>query len=244
MEIDAAHPTSLSNGHGDGSQVSPSASIDEAHGEVIPSLPSPFLAPGDTNHFPPLRDDGDHVEPKPPKTVLLWDAIKRSLPRIWEISQVDSISVIKHKRMLDTGDKRLDDIRRVEGTRKPTSEEKLLRALAQRSLALEFTEYQEKYKKISRVDEVVTNLNSFRDGRAGKVSAYVANHPRLSIESIVAIDAIVGGIKRLVTERLLEERLRELQLPSDAIGVSEITALTISPYKSIPYPELPSFIGI
>lgn len=183
-------------------------------------------------------------------------AIKRTTPWIWDTSNGDLGSIISRKRKSGE-DLRLDDIRRVEGDPESSDNNKLLRLLAIRSFATEFTTEQSHDKSQTRVDELVAYVQSVKagnnedqpdsrsKGRRSDVSNFVGHHPKLSSTApALANRAINNGIKHLVFEIVLKHRLQRLGLPDMCEAVSAILGLNIYNFRALPYKQMPALLDV
>lgn len=164
-------------------------------------------------------------------------------------------SIIAQKRA-DQRDQRIDDILRLEGTRrkkiKDTVENKLLRGSAQRSLALQYSEYQARMGEIERVSEVCDTLSQpdpnqkiLHKRRGGKVRPWIKLHLKFAKEDEnIVVMAINNGIKQLVVEELVQRRLERAGSPLKSSGISALTALTMRTFKALRLEDIPSFIHL
>ncbi|KKA16452.1 Uncharacterized protein T310_9955 [Rasamsonia emersonii CBS 393.64] len=199
----------------------------------------------------------DASTPAPERPYKLVEALTKVLPWLWEFKENEPVSIIRRKRLrLHKRDRRLDDIQRVEGNRSPKEEDKLFRGLAQRSLALQFTRTQEteqKTEQLSKVDKLCQILSSRKfdrkalyEKRGGVVQKYIRRmNPNIASDDIaLTIRAINAGIKQLVIERLLKERLMAMRRSNSTSGVSAVTALTIRAFRELHLEEIPNFIDV
>lgn len=202
-------------------------------------------------------------------SALLKDVIE-ALPSIWSLVPKEPSDIISQKRAQQR-DKRLDDILRFE-TRKSTKikyspEYKFLRGTAQRSLALEYSIYQESCNQQTRVDELCDSISrpstgekgisrrgsagetqACVQGRAGGIQAWVRNELAFAAEyRAIVVEAVKIGIKQLVIEKLLKQRLGHIQ-PSQPFlktaAISAMTALTIQSFKALRFKDVRPFVEI
>ncbi|KAJ5178843.1 hypothetical protein N7492_002053 [Penicillium capsulatum] len=177
---------------------------------------------------------------------------KSTVSSIWHTSRSDIKSIISRKRAQH--DRRLEDIRRVEGDPKSSDEAKLLRLLGIRSYALEFTTETKSDTSKSRVDELVAYVQSISGGndkpndhasqfkgRSVAVSNFV-EHRQSNPHMALANRAIHNGIKHLVFEKVLQDKLRALDLPDMCEVVSAILGLSINHFRSLPYKRIPELV--
>jgi hypothetical protein len=158
--------------------------------------------------------------------------IKQSACWVWEASQKLPSHLLSRKRSRGE-DLRLDHIRRLEGDRTLGPEEKLLRLLALRSIALEFTNEQldnEVYP--TKLEEIYqhtlspspSNINIFQYGNNSFFSK-----------------ALSAGLKHMVFEKIISERLKENGLPSICNAISAIVGLHIDQFRRFRYDEMQRF---
>jgi hypothetical protein len=192
----------------------------------------------------------------------LLNALTKESAWVWSSIKVEPerFLAIKRKR---TCDKRLRDIRRVDGNSKPENQDKLLRGLAQRSLALQGV--RSGYLNLDETCEKIGNGN-LKGGRNGKTVLFVTDELGIGEEEQdLAVRATREGMKQLVMERILGGRLKEilqqrLQEPldetskqtlekmlqgmedcQDISGISVFTALAIRPFRYLKYGEISEF---
>lgn len=236
-------------------------------GHVTTCEPSPRDSCSGASHDKAVRSGCDISAPVPPVTVpppkkvlpsndlvsKLGRAIRKTVPWIWETSNKDINFVISCKRKSGE-DHRLEHIRRVEGDPESDEKEKLLRLLAIRSLASEFTTEQSLLKPQTKVDELVAYVYSVEagtnehqpdsKGRRSDVSDFVERHSRISTAAKLANGAINNGIKHLVFEEVLRNRLRERGLPDMSEAVSAILGLNMNNFRSLPYRRMPDLLDV
>ncbi|KAJ5932797.1 hypothetical protein N7516_007286 [Penicillium verrucosum] len=178
----------------------------------------------------------------PTKSTKLLNALNKVSTWVWESIHLQPKDVLNIKRPR-VRDRRLADVRRVEGDHKAEEKYKLLRALAQRSLALQGEK--SGYLDIERLCEIVSSRGKKRVniGRQGKISKYVTYELAIEEEDAsFAIRAIQAGMRQLVMERLLKERLGDGGQCCTASGISAFTALTVTPFRYLNYGEIPEFL--
>lgn len=179
---------------------------------------------------------------KPSHSTTLLAALNKTASWVWCSTNRRPDEVLGIKRPRDR-DRRLGDVRRIEGEPQAKPKYKLLRVLAQRSLALqgEKSGYLdvESYCKVASSRE----KDKAHKGRGGKITLYVRQELTVEKEDQeFAIRAISAGIKHLVMERLLWKRLETARQYGSASGISAFTALAVSPSKNLKYEEIPEFL--
>lgn len=179
---------------------------------------------------------------KPSRSTNLLTALLKISSWVWKSTNLPPSKVLRIKRPR-VCDRRLEDIRRIEGEPKAEPKYKIIRVLAQRSLVLQG-------EKSGKLDvESYCEIASCREpgkankGRQGKIASYVREDLDVEEEDkVFAIRAISAGIKQLVTERLLKKRLEEAGQCGSASGISAFTALVIRPFRYLKYEEISDFL--
>ncbi|KAJ5184188.1 hypothetical protein N7492_001804 [Penicillium capsulatum] len=188
------------------------------------------------------------AEMEPSRPAILLAALHTVSSWVWKSANSPPRNILQIKRRR-IRDRRLDDIRRIEGDRKiernpkASPEYKIIRVLAQRSLALQGEK--SKYLDIDSYCKIASSRKPGKTnrGRQGKIAAFVRTELDVEDEDKdFSIRAISAGIKQLVTERLLEKRLEETGQCNSASGISAFTALLIRPFRSLTYTEIPEFL--
>lgn len=180
---------------------------------------------------------------KPSRPAILLTALHKISSWVWKSANSRPGKILRIKRRL-IRDRRLDDIRRIEGDNriernpKDCPEYKIIRVLAQRSLALQGEE--SGYLDIKSYCELASREpGKANRGRQGKIAAFVREELDVEDEDQdFSIRAISAGIKQLVTERLLRERLQ----CNSASGLSAFTALVVRQFRVLTYAEIPEFL--
>lgn len=175
---------------------------------------------------------------KPTNPIKLLAALNKASAWVRQSIKLQPRQVLSIKRQL-ARDRRLADVRRVEGDFNAENQYKLLRGLAQRSLALQGES--SGHLDIEQLCNVASSRGNVKanKGRRGKMSSYVKYE--LGIEAKdkdFAIRAIQAGMRQLVMERLLRKRFEETgQCDSEqcdiALGISAFTALTVRPFRCL-----------
>ena len=186
---------------------------------------------------------------KPTNPTKLLAALNKTSAWVRQSIKLQPRQVLNIKRQL-VCDRRLADIRRVEGDFNAKNQYKLLRGLAQRSLALQGEE--SGHLDIEQLCNVASSRGNVgaKQGRRGKMASYVKYE--LGIEGKdkdFAIRAVQAGMRQLVMERLLRRRFEEteqcdteLKQRDIASGISAFTALTVRPFRCLKYEEIPEFL--
>ncbi|KAJ5111763.1 hypothetical protein NUU61_001393 [Penicillium alfredii] len=189
----------------------------------------------------------------------LLKAVIEALPLIWSLSRKKPSDIISKKRAHQR-DKRLDHILRFENGKsqrvKSSVENKLLRGIAQRSLALEYSRYQDHREEKRRTDEMCYLIlrpppekkekkGNLYQGRSGTIRLWLRQYLTFAAEDEnIVFAAVNAGIKQLIVEELLKRRLRHAGLSLDAVAISAATALTIQQFKALPLKDILSFVDL
>lgn len=191
--------------------------------------------------------------PKQNRPHNLWEKILQSSSLIWRLSDKQPGHIIAQKRATQR-DKRIHDIIRFEKAKtKPTIEDQLLRGGAQRSLALEYSRYQATMKETRRIDEICCSLwnpqsnkpSSLRKGRGGTLRSWAREYLTFAIEDEnIVCGAISAGIKQLVIEESLQQKLSQAGSHLKSSGISAVTALAIQEFKSLRLEDIPSLVEL
>ncbi|KAA8649664.1 uncharacterized protein ATNIH1004_002335 [Aspergillus tanneri] len=182
--------------------------------------------------------------------VKLLAASIRDCPWLRSFLEKEPSEILKRKRSQMT-DKRIRDIRFVEGTRCPKNEDKIFRGLAQRSLGLQFTRLQYEAQTKTRVDELCESICSADPeirARIRKRTGFITRHlHRFKFapeERGTLLRGINGGVKQLVVETLLQKRLEEAGRSNQSVAISAITALSIFAFGHLNFEDIPRFIDL
>lgn len=173
-----------------------------------------------------------------------------SLRWLYEFSKKKPIEVIDSKRSQGT-DKRVEDIQRVEGRRRPGNIDKIFRGFAQRSMGRQLTRIQLTAQVKTRVDELCESICSSdpemraRIQRRSGFNAKNLHHFRFDSEDReIVLRGINAGVKQLVVEKLLGKRLEEAGRPNRPIAISSITALNITAFNRLHFEDIPRFLDL
>ncbi|KAJ6001652.1 hypothetical protein N7522_006879 [Penicillium canescens] len=137
-----------------------------------------------------------------------------------------------------TQDPRMEDFRRAEGVAirsnqnfaQEMSGEERLQSLTKFVLSIQSGEN----------DTNDRNSSQFK-GRCRRVTEFVKRQPKLSSASD-ANRAVNKGLKHLVFERVLKERLDDLELPNMCEAVSAILGLSIDDFNSLTLAQMPQLV--
>lgn len=167
-----------------------------------------------------------------------------------EFSKKEPAGVIYSKRS-QRKDRRIEDIQRVEGKRRPNNVDKIFRGFAQRSMGLQLTRLQSAAKVKTRVDELCESINSSDSQvrariqrRSGFTAKKLHHFCFLPEDREVVLRGINAGVKQLVLEELLGRRLEEAGQPNRPAAISSIAALNISAFSRLHFEEIPRFIDL
>ncbi|KAI2707450.1 hypothetical protein CBS147333_9342 [Penicillium roqueforti] len=179
---------------------------------------------------------------KPSHSMNLLTTLNKTASWAWKSTKrrPNEVLGIKRPRFCD---RRIVDVRRIEGESQAEPEYKLLRVLAQRSLVLQGEKAG--YLDVENYCKLASSRgkDKAKRGRGGTIAEYVREELEIEKEDqVLAIQAISGGIKQLVTERLLRERLEETGQYGSASGISAFTALAVRPFRYLKHEEIPEFL--
>jgi hypothetical protein len=163
--------------------------------------------------------------------------------------KVDTKTAIQNRRE-EKKDERIEDIQRVEGRRLPSNEDRIFRALAQRSMGIQFTQIQRDANLKTRVDELVESVQSsdpdLRARLLHKRTKFVSKHldrfQHAQEDREIVLRGIHSGVKRLTVEALFAQRLLESRRPIKPEGISAFTALKVNPFDRLLYEDIPCFL--
>jgi hypothetical protein len=183
--------------------------------------------------IPADQGGGSSPSKVPPNHVSgLLKRIKQSVVWVWETSQKEQSHILSRKRN-SNDDPRLEHIRRVEGDEYIGNDAKLLRLLALRSIALEFT-YGQNEGKVSptKLEELCLHALS----------------PKPTSDNIFRYDskdfssrALSNGLKHLVMEKVIANLLLQHDLPPICDAISAIVGLHIDHFRRLRYNEILNF---
>lgn len=187
----------------------------------------------------------------PSRAAALLKALIKVIPCARDFMKSEPIHVI-YKKRTHRGDRRLDDILRVEGNKQASNEDRLFRGLAQRSLAIQYSQFQRRSGQYPRVDELCDDISSqvpaeqrgdLHKRRGGNISRWARRHLTfIGEDGNMAARCVNAGIKQLVIERLLQQRLERTSQSINASGISAFTALAGRNFKNLCLKEIPSFL--
>lgn len=185
------------------------------------------------------------------RSVILFEALIKELRSVYDLVQARKPEIVYQTQQEHWRDRRLNDVLRLDGIQDPTPTDKLFRGVAQRSLAMQYSKYQHSLGQKSRVEEICYCISSqdpdtrdkLHQRRGGGIASWVRQHLTYEVQKEKAAkECVSSGIKQLVLEKLLEERLQRAGRPTKASGISALTALTITPFKDLRLNEILSFL--
>ncbi|KAJ6016508.1 hypothetical protein N7540_011099 [Penicillium herquei] len=213
----ASQVTTFSQSHDVRPTQSPQLSVLQDSNQSLASPESTLRPCGGSSPLPP-----DHVPD-------LLKRIKKSVYWVSEISQQEHSSILSRKPTSEA-DIRLDHIRLVEGDRSIDNEAKLIRLLALRSIAQEFTNGQ--------IEDMVTPTKL-------EELCHHALLPKPNGDNIFKYDskdfsskALSTGLKHLAMENIIASQFQ--QLPSIYNAISAVVGLHIDQFRRLRYNEMPN----
>ncbi|OAT13733.1 hypothetical protein BDBG_08872 [Blastomyces gilchristii SLH14081] len=210
LQYAAYEESSSTSSISDGSAQQTSADLDTI--EEVDSISSP--ASVSDGSLQQTSGDLDTIEEgdstSSPSTLLkkgirprqLLDKIQENLEKIVKFFNHGSSDIIaSFLASLAVEDDRLCDIKSIVGKNKPSHNDRYIQCLAQRSLALEYNQWELERQQAggTRLDGVSKNASSARNKRGGNFTYYV-QHVRQFDDSQTAYKALKRGIKQLMTE--------------------------------------------
>ena len=161
---------------------------------------------------------------------LLLKALKNQLDKIATYLAKQPPDAVSGELTWQNEDPRVNDLLVLQGDPRPSSQVSLRRVLSQRSLAIEFLQWEIENHKTSRLQELVNSLDS--SAPRGHLTAYVNTRSKF-IRKEAAHQGIRHGIKLLVIEELV-----------GVSGVSALLGFVARKCWSIPYPEVRELVEL
>lgn len=164
----------------------------------------------------------------------LYTALLGEIPGLWDLIPKHLDEWIKD--IYQSSDRWMIFIERLERIQKPTTEDKLYRALALRGLALQFSIFE---------SHCPPRRNKKRDGRIPK---FVRDHLCAPEKEIKRISHYIqAGQKHLKIEEAFRHELEQRQsiYAGEAYsgrGISALTALAITPFRNLQLGKIPKFV--
>jgi len=208
----SATPSSVSH-HSSSNHLSPNGSVPLSLSREDPSAL--------------LRDQ--HASPQPPLSSIekFMRGLSNALERIKTFLSQERREFFTSEAEWMAEDPRIVDIQIAGVTSKPTANHKFRRGLSQRSLALEFDDWEINTHGISSTKERATNPSVQSIRKLGHITEFLEANPRRFHNLGAARDGIEHGIKLLVCEMLM-----------GGIGVSAILIFRFSSLRALKYEEL------
>ncbi|KAJ5776724.1 uncharacterized protein N7511_001735 [Penicillium nucicola] len=191
---------------------------------------------------PTSRENVDKTVPT--RAMKLLDALNKTSHWTIKSIKLQPEHVLRLKRPFVL-DRRLADIHRVEGDPKAKNKSKMVRGLAQRSLALQGE--RAGFLDVENMCEIASCMRKKKvnRGRQGTISSYVTDELAIQEEDkSFATRAVQAGMRQLVVERMLKKRLEGEGYSTTASGISAFTALAVRPFRSLNYSEIPEFLDL
>lgn len=186
---------------------------------------------GDTGDSAPLLGKGTipksqsgHDEAAQSSTKLLVKALNKNETLIDEYLSKSETEAIRDELQREVEDPRVIDLKL---GKKPTQEARFRKGLSERSLALEYDEWQQRTHQSSRVSELVRDLSASRDRRNGHVSEYLSLNQSRFRDQDTTRKGVERGMKLLVFERLFQKT-----------AISAVLSFACRRFRAIQYEEL------
>lgn len=169
---------------------------------------------------------------------------------LFEFSERTLAQIIEERRSRNS-DRRIGDIRNVQGQTNPGKEDRLFRSFAQRSLGVDYTCHQRWSRPKTRVDELCESICSSDPERRERIQRR-NNEVKVYLDGLkVSTDdretwqrGINAGVKILVGEELFRRRLKEYGKPMPTDAVAAFTALKGFAFSHLRYEEIPEFVDL
>jgi hypothetical protein len=162
--------------------------------------------------------------------------------------ELDTKTAIQNRKD-EKKDERIEDIQRVEGRRVPSNEDKIFRALAQRSMGIQFTQIQHNANVQTRVDYLLESIRSSGPEmrarihkRTNFVSKYLDRFDHAHKDREIVLRGIHAGVKRLLVEKLFAQKLQESNRPIMPEGISAFTAMKVTAFDRLHFEDIPYFL--
>ncbi|OJD24651.1 hypothetical protein ACJ73_03987 [Blastomyces percursus] len=173
-------------------------------------------------------EDANSIRPQ-----QLLDKIQENLEKIVKFFTNNSANIIESVLApLAVEDDRLHDIKTIVGKSKPTLNDRYIQCLAQRSLALEYNQWDLKRHQAggTRLDDVSKNASSAKSKKNGGFTFYV-KYVRRFDDSQTAYKALKRGVRQLMTEGKCE-----------FAGIEVVIPFTYRYFDALSYDELHTFV--
>jgi hypothetical protein len=177
----------------------------------------------------------------------LFESFADTLQWLYTFSRGRPGDIIKARR-IEKKDRRIEDIRRVEGSKRPRKSDQFFKGIAQRSMGLEYTNYQLAAGEPTRVSELCEGVR-YTDSRLikkrpGIAKRYLTSTELESDEKETILRGINVGVKQLVLEELFGRRLQESGRSNLPSAISAFTALNANAFIHLRFEDFPQFIDL
>ncbi len=218
---------------------------------AIRTLVGPALGPRNRNMGEPSRDVSTCKARASEKAAAkMLEGASANISWLLEFSERTPAQIIEERRSRNS-DRRIGDIRNVQGQTTAGKEDRLLRSFAQRSLGVDYTCQQRWSRPKTRVDELCESICSsdpeIREHiqrRTNEVKVYVDGLKVSADDRETWQRGINAGVKILVGEELFRRRLEEYGKPMLTDVVAAFTALKGFAFSRLRYEEIPGFIDL
>ena len=193
------------------------------------------------------RKRGDGQIDRPAKLLA---AVKQRLPELEDFSKKDS----HHWLLYGQGDARLEYIKRIDGNKTPSNQDRLLKGLCQISLAQQFTSWERGRGWDSRVDQLGEQIHTFTASenagewksskRSGRISQYIREKGYPKSEHSVANKAICRGTNQLAFLCLVEEAFKGFSRAQVDGTFAAVTIFQYAEFQALKLYELPKILDL
>jgi len=170
------------------------------------------------------KSQSGHDKSAQSSTKLLVKALNKNETLIEEYLSKSETEAIRDELQREVEDPRVIDLKL---GKKPTQEARFRKGLSERSLALEYDEWQQRTHQSSRVSELVQDLSASRDRRNGHVSEYLSLNQSRFRDQDTTRKGVERGMKLLVFERLFQKT-----------AISAVLSFACRRFRAIHYEEL------
>lgn len=188
-----------------------------------------------------------HKDPANQVTALV-NSIIDAVPWMLELCKKRPAKLVR-ARQSRRKNRRLEDIRRVEGDEKASNTDKLFRGVAQRSLSLQFVAVRKSTVDVRNGvksrdgDSQIDARSLIQYGRGGGIAQYVRDNSDIGADDEqFAIQCIRAGNKQLEVERVLRIKMGDAGRTGRVSAISALTSLPIRRFRYLSLTTIPQFV--
>ena len=184
--------------------------------DKVPSMIAPNYSPGPVDSD--LSSSTDERSVPPPRTDLVIESLDRQSVEIKKFLSKSELEAVTEVPEWLNEDPRIVDLQLDGGRSSVNLSARFRKGLSQRSLTIEYNQWELDTFGTSKLDELQYNLACSKDRKSGHITEYVEMTDQF-VDKATAIKGINHGIKLLVIERLL--------------NTNSISAILIFGYRSL-----------